>query len=88
MARPKTAAEIRITAACMRLDKAAKKSLPLATASGQHEHAASMLDVTRAEAVRAIADALPLLTAEQREQLRPILSGSVPAELAQAEGAA
>jgi len=88
MARPKTIHETATTTACMRISKAVKAAQRLATADGQSEHAADVLNVTRAEAVRAIAAAMPLLTAEQREQLRPILSGSIPADTSRADSTA
>jgi len=79
MAQGKTVAEHAITMACARTTKAMRK---LATADRQSEHAAEAARVARAEAVKAIAAAMPLLTTEQREQLRPILAGTIPADTA------
>ena len=56
----------------------------LQTADRKAGKAQAILDAARAEAIKAIVDGLPLFTAEQREQLRPILAGTLPAELAQA----
>lgn len=85
MSHGKSRAEITTTAACMRATKA---MVSLATAARQEEQAAEVADVTRIEAVRAMAAAIPLLTAEQREQLRPILAGSIPADTIRADSPA
>jgi hypothetical protein len=44
------------------------------------EQAAQAEARARAELAESIAAAAPLLTAEQREQLRPILAGSIPTQ--------
>jgi hypothetical protein len=61
---------------CARIGRAAQQ---LATADRRSEEAEQAVRLARDEAVRAIVDAAPLLTAEQREQLRPILAGSIEA---------
>jgi len=60
----------------------------LITAVRSAEEAQEIVDKARADAVQAIVDAMPLLTTEQREELRPILAGTIPAEAARVDGAA
>lgn len=57
----------------------AKCGQQLATAQRQHEHTGAIIDSARAEVIRAIVDVAPLLTDEQRAQLRPLLAGTLPA---------
>lgn len=54
-----------------------KSAAALARAEQENRDTQVYLDAMRAEAVRAMADAIPLLTAEQREALRPLLAGSL-----------
>jgi protein-disulfide isomerase-like protein with CxxC motif len=77
MARGKSQAEVTTTGVCMRMGLVAKTALNTATTARRAEEAEEAAATARAEAVRAMAAAIPLLTAEQRETLRPILSGSL-----------
>jgi hypothetical protein len=77
MARSRTVLEDRRIAGYARMGRTAAA---LATGSRQNEQAEAHINAMRAEAVKAIVDVAPLLTAEQREQLRPILVGSIPAQ--------
>ena len=70
------------------LARMGKSAAALARAAQDNRDTRVYLDAMRVEAVKAIVDTMPLLTAEQREQLRPILSGTIPAEAARADGAA
>lgn len=70
-------AETEAITICMRLGKAGQM---LAKGARQQEEAGEALRIARAEAVRAIVNAAPLLTAEQRRQLRPVLAGTTPAK--------
>lgn len=51
----------------------------LATAVRKRDEITPIIDAARLDVARAIAAAAPLLTAEQREMLRPILAGTIPA---------
>ena len=83
--RPRTVPE---KAAVMRCARVAKAVQVVQTAAGQTQVAREALDMARAEAVLAIVDLAPQLTPEQREQLRPLLSGTLPADAARADTAA
>lgn len=70
------------------LARMGKSAAALARAEQDNRDTQVYLDAMRAEAIRAIVDTMPLLTAEQREQLRPILSGSIPADSGHADSTA
>ncbi len=76
------------TAAAMRCARLAKLTQTALTADRHSREATKALDGARAEAVRAIVDLAPLLTTEQREQLRPILAGTIPADTNRASSTA
>jgi hypothetical protein len=75
MPRSRTPAEHRQVMAYAQTIQSAQK---LATGTAKAEEAERLVDQARRAAVRAIAEAAPMLTAEQRESLRPILSGTIP----------
>ena len=77
MPRTRPAAE---TGAVMRCARLAKHVQTAMTADRKSREATDALDAARAEAVRAIVDLAPLFTTEQREALRPILAGTIPAD--------
>lgn len=85
MPRAKTPLEYEVTLACARMGKAALKAV---TATAQSDHAAEAAAVARAEAANVIAATMPLLTGEQREQLRPLLAGTIPARTLRADSSA
>lgn len=60
----------------------------LVTGVAQAEEAQRIVDKARERAVRAIVDTWPELTAEQRETLRPILAGTLPADTDRADSTA
>ena len=66
------------------LARMGKSAAALARAEQDNRDTGVYLDAMRAEAVRAIVDTWPALTTEQREQLRPILAGTIPADTARA----
>jgi len=59
------------------LARMGKSAAALARAAQDNRDTQVYLNAMRAEAVKAIVDTWPALTAEQREQLRPILAGSL-----------
>jgi hypothetical protein len=85
MPSPRWPVENRLLVRASRLARAGQQ---LATATRKAEDAARIADMARQEAIRAIVDAAPLLTAEQREQLRPILAGTIPADTGRADSPA
>jgi Spy/CpxP family protein refolding chaperone len=85
MPRTKAPAEHRQVMAYAQTISAAQKLL---TGVAQAEEAERIVDKARERAVKAIVDAAPLLTAEQREQLRPILAGTIPADVIRADSTA
>jgi|HubBroStandDraft_6_1064221.scaffolds.fasta_scaffold1002914_1 hypothetical protein len=74
--------------AVMRCARLAKHVQTAMTAGRKSHEIAEVFDVAREEAIRAIVDLAPLLTADQREQLRPILAGSLPVDVGRADSAA
>jgi hypothetical protein len=63
--------------AVMRCARLAKHVQTAMTAGRKGRENTEVFDVAREEAIRAIVDLAPLLTAEQRETLRPILAGTL-----------
>jgi hypothetical protein len=71
--------------AVMRCARLAKNVQTAMTADRKSIEFREAFDTARADAVKAIVDLAPHLTAEQREQLRPILAGTIPADTARAD---
>lgn len=71
----RTPIENQAITACARIGKALQRQ---ATADRQSDEAARALQVAQDEAVKALVATWPMFTAEQREQLRPILAGTIP----------
>lgn len=82
---PRTAAEHR---QIMEIAQTQRDLQQLYTAHRKVGDAKAVLDAARERAIRSIVDTFPILTAEQRERLRPMLAGTIPAEPARADGAA